>query len=178
MSRHIDDFVTGCALKPAPTTTSAADPCTNGAARLTVAQGEMDPTLSSGDDVAFAKFDPSGPRGADIVIVNWLAWTGDAGPNAPERVIGLAGDRVELRDGGVVLNGSVLSEPYLAVGARTDPLPGDPLVWVVPEASVFVLGDGRTGSADSRHYGVVPVAALMGRVIFRCGPLDRRGPTA
>jgi len=136
----------------------------------------MEPTLQAGD-VEVVPMPLSGPRRGDIVAIDWRAWTGDLGPDAPYRVIGVAGDRVELRGGEVVLNGAVLDEAYVDGGGVTNPVPGQGSDWIVPAASFFVLGDSRTSAADSRSaYGFVPNGALLGRVSIRCGPPDRRGP--
>ena len=75
------------------------------------------------------------------------------------RVIGLPGDTVECRDGRVHRNGSALDEPYLADGARTDCEP------TVPAGSLYVLGDNRSISTDSRHEGTVAMSSVVGRVI-------------
>jgi signal peptidase I len=90
------------------------------------------------------------------------------------RVIGLPGDRIDLQGGHVVLNGSVLPDTH---GPTNRFFNDRPAAWVVPEASVFVLGDARSAAADSRGtYGFVPKAALIGTTSFRCGPANRRGP--
>ena len=143
---------------------------------LQVAQGQMDPTLESGDVVAVVPLGLSGPKRGDIVAIDWRTWTGDAGPDAPMRVIGAAGDHIELHAGTVILNGSALAEPYLEADAATNPVPDGPSDWIVPDGSVFVLGDGRRNAADSRTYGLVPDGSLQGRVEFRCGPAGRSGP--
>ena len=145
---------------------------------LQVAQGAMDPTLTSGDVVAVVPLGPSGPKRGDIVAIDWPTWTGDAGPDTPMRVIGGVGDHIELQAGTIILNGSALAEPYLEAAAATDPVPDGPSDWIVPDGSVFVLGDGRRNAADSRVYGLVPNGALLGRVVFRCGPAGRSGPVS
>ena len=76
------------------------------------------------------------------------------------RVIGLPGDTVECRDGRVHRNGTVLDEPYLAAGARTECEPT-----TVPAGSLYVLGDNRSISTDSRHEGTVAMSWVVGRVI-------------
>ena len=105
-----------------------------------------------------------------------------------KRVIGVPGDRIHLRDGVVYLNGQPLHEPYAVyeaayrdqfrdqfpAGVFTDPgvdthwwlemrgnLAGEDLV--VPAGSYFVLGDNRNHSRDSRYWGFVPRAAILGR---------------
>ena len=166
----------GTELQPTNTDQSA---CGSAAQMLRVAQGAMDPTLESDDVVAVVPLGLLGPRRGDIVAIDWQTWTGDAGPATAMRVIGAAGDHVELKSGAVILNGSALAEPYLEADTATNPVPDDGRSdWMVPAGSVFVLGDGRPNAADSRFYGPVPDEALRGRVVFRCGPAGRRGPVS
>lgn len=93
-----------------------------------------------------------------------------------KRVIAGGGDRVEIgRDGSVYINGSLLEEPYLAeksLGECTIEFPCR-----VPEGTVFVLGDNRAASMDSRlkAIGCVESSQIIGRVIFRAWPLADAG---
>ena len=89
-----------------------------------------------------------------------------------KRVIGVAGDVVELRDGVVHLNGVALDESaYVFHGQRTDPMDGISS-WVVPTGSLFVLGDHRGNSSDSRTaLGPIPVSSVIGRAILRYWPI-------
>ncbi len=79
-----------------------------------------------------------------------------------KRLIGLPGDHISIRGGLVYVNGERLSEPYLAPGTvtRTDYVDFET---TVPAGSIFVLGDDRTGSWDSRGFGPVPIANIVGR---------------
>lgn len=86
-----------------------------------------------------------------------------------KRVIGLPGDHVVVEDGRVSVNGTPLEEPY----ARLDEHDG---AYTVPEGNLFVLGDNRANSADSRsQLGYVPVADVVGRAVVTIWPLDRLG---
>lgn len=167
-----------CSTETVPTNSEAVAACGSGAQLLQVAQGAMDPTLQSDDVVAVVPLGLLGPTRGDIVAFDWRTWTGDAGLNAPMRIIGTAGDHIELRAGTVILNGSALVEPYLEAGVATNPVADGPSDWIVTDGSVFVLGDGRQNAADSRVYGLLPSAALLSRVLFRCGPGGRRGPVS
>lgn len=80
-----------------------------------------------------------------------------------KRVIGKSGDVLEFKDGQVYRNGSVLAEPYI----KESMLYASAKKIVVPEGSVFVMGDNRNNSADSRFIGPVPVDHVMGSVVFK-----------
>lgn len=101
------------------------------------------------------------PQRGDIVVLR------DPTDGAPvvKRVVGLAGDTIELRDGWVYVNGSRLEEPYLAEGTRTWPVRAEWSRVTCGPGQVYVLGDNRAVSADSREYGPVRCDALLGRVL-------------
>ena len=88
-----------------------------------------------------------------------------------KRVIALPGETVEVRDGHVYINGQVLNEPYL----DQNTYPGMPAK-VVPPNEVFVLGDNRGASNDSRAFGFVPYSDIVGKAWFRYWPLSDIGP--
>ena len=92
-----------------------------------------------------------------------------------KRVIGEAGDFVEFRDGYVYINDERLDEPYID-GPVTECL-GDEYCdgYQVPEGTVFVLGDNREYSLDSRAFGPVPLDNIIGQAWFVNWPLDKAG---
>lgn len=95
-----------------------------------------------------------------------------------KRVIGIGGDTVEVRDGQVFVNGVALDEPYLfhsAAGAAEATVASDPSRWVVPEGELFVMGDHRQASEDSRIFGPIPVSSVIGRGVLRYWPLSELG---
>ena len=81
-----------------------------------------------------------------------------------KRVAGLGGDRVGIADGVLVVNKRQVAEPYVDHD-RVDGTYFGPVE--VPPRSVWVLGDARAGSVDSRVYGAVPVEEIVGRVLLR-----------
>lgn len=95
----------------------------------------------------------------------------DGGTTFVKRLIGLPGDHVRERHGSIFINGKALSEPYVTPAER-DHESGS---WYVPKGRYFFLGDNRSDSCDSRVWGTVPRADLIGPVIFRYWPPDRIG---
>jgi signal peptidase I len=136
----------------------------------------MLPTLREGQhllvDKLTPRFDPYS-RG-DIVVFHAPGTTPDAVPYI-KRVIGVAGDHVALEDGRVLVNGVALDEPYISDDGQdhgaTLPLDGT-TDWDVPAGDVFVMGDHRAQSVDSREFGPVAVDQVIGRAVIRFWPLD------
>lgn len=92
-----------------------------------------------------------------------------------KRVIGLPGDHVEIKGGKVYINGTILRENYLDVGTVTEMGEGCFDDVVVPKGYVYVLGDNRDKSADSRRFGCIPIDKIEGKAVFRFWPLNRIG---
>lgn len=138
-----------------------------------VPTGSMIPTIEIQDRVIANKFIYrfSDLEAGDIVVLDDPTGTV---PTLIKRVIATGGQTVDLQDGNVVVDGVVLDEPY------THGLPSDPMIqempYSVPEGSVWLMGDNRTNSADSRVFGAVPVTEIKGKAIFCFWPLDRAGP--
>jgi signal peptidase I len=95
-----------------------------------------------------------------------------------KRVIGLPGETVEVHDGKVWINGTALDEPYLyadgGVIAPTEAT-GDTDRWVVGAGQLFVMGDHRAASSDSRVFGPIDRSSVIGRAWLRYWPLDTFG---
>ncbi len=88
-----------------------------------------------------------------------------------KRVIGVPGDRVQARDNQVFINNQLLIEPYLDEGTITRDF--GPII--VPEGEVFVMGDNRGDSRDSRSFGTISEDRVIGRAFFLFWPLNRIG---
>ena len=92
-----------------------------------------------------------------------------------KRVIGLPGETIRIHDGSVTINGQVLEEPYIAQSPIYN---GE---WMIGEGQLFVLGDNRTASGDSRCSreegctGLVPLDAVIGTALLRVWPPGRFG---
>jgi len=118
-------------------------------------------------------------RGDIVVLDPPLQFVGSNGEPFIKRVIGLPGDHVELRDGKVYVNGTVLDEPYVfsdgGVRQATDPTPGGPSEWLVPAGELLVMGDHRRESADSRSFGPIEISHVIGRAWLRYWPIDTFG---
>lgn len=138
----------------------------------------MEPSLSFGQHILVEKITyPYGtPHRGDIVVFRY--------PRNPsrafvKRVIGLPGDRVEVTGGHVIVNGFLLNEPY-AAGETEGIYPST----IIPEGRLFVLGDNREVSEDSRSslVGLVPMENIEGKVFLRIYPfyaisrLDKQKP--
>ena len=155
-----------------------------------IPSGSMIPTLTAGDRVIVEKVSywfGEADRGDVIVFERSVAdpqgdedgiWTqvGDAfkelfgfptdGTDLIKRVIAVEGETVEASGGRVRINGQPIDEPYLPNGTTTETF--GPIV--VPEDSVFVMGDNRDGSDDSRIFGPIPTDTIVGRALMIVWP--------
>ena len=95
-----------------------------------------------------------------------------------KRVIGLPGDHIEIKDGKVYLNGEEFNEPYLQEGVTTSVDINEYHDLVVPENCVFVMGDNRDHSTDSRAFGCIPLEKIEGKVWIRFWPFNLFGHVA
>lgn len=89
-----------------------------------------------------------------------------------KRVIATPGEHVQIKDGKVYINGKELQEDYLADDVITDSAEGQFVDLIVPEGTVFVMGDNRDHSADSRRFGCIPYEKIEGKVVLRFWPLN------
>jgi len=127
----------------------------------------MNPTLFTGERVCISRLTIArgGPERGDIVVFQYPL---DPSRAFVKRVVGLPGDSMEIRGGRVLVNGSFLSESYSVIRDQSS-LPA----MRVPEGQVFVLGDNRPVSEDSRFFGFVPLQNLRGEVFLVYWPPSR-----
>jgi signal peptidase I len=131
----------------------------------------MEPGIQDGSVLLVDTISPhlTGYARGDIVVVPTPETARYAFPILVKRIVAVAGDHVEVRDGSLFVNGTRAVEPYLAAGTT---IPGGPRATsvVIPPGSVFVMGDHRQNSFDSKAFGPVPVATLVGRAWFAVAP--------
>jgi signal peptidase I len=145
-----------------------------------VQQQSMEHTLEPDQYVLVDKLTPrfdSYKRGDIVVFIPPADWVQEDGTPFIKRVIGLGGDTVEIKDGNVLINGLKITEPYIYADAPGDPpqpttVQGDASRWVIAPGDLFLMGDHRQNSQDSRTFGEVPVSQVIGRAWLRYWPIN------
>ncbi|MFF2010808.1 signal peptidase I [Streptomyces sp. NPDC058195] len=140
----------------------------------TVPTQSMTPTVHSGDRVLAERIDGAAVRRGDVVVFTDPAW-GDM--PMVKRVVGIGGDKIACcgKDGRLTVNGKPLDEPYLQ---NKDRASAEDFTAQVPEGQLFLLGDDRTASLDSRVHledagkGSVPRDAVQARVDAIAWPMN------
>jgi signal peptidase I len=154
-----------------------------------IPSASMTPQLEVNDRVVVSKlaYRLHNPRRGDIVVF-------DAPPGLPaipdnasapirfirrlfqpstqefiKRVVALPGEKVEGRQGRILIDGKRLVEPYLPPGTTTSTFAPT----VVPSGRLWVMGDNRTNSEDSRVFGPIPRSTVVGRAVVRVWPVRR-----
>lgn len=140
-----------------------------------VVEGEsMYSTLDTGDRVFVNKlsYRLHDPNRGDVVVLHQI--TGAAERDLIKRVIGLPGETVEMRNCTVLIDGRVLNEPYLDPEVVTPTNCGGDFAFAgaIPDDHVFVMGDNRGGSQDSRAIGPIAEDDLVGRAFVVFWPRD------
>ena len=157
-----------------------------------IPSGSMEPTLDVGDRVLVNKlsYRLHDVNRGDLVVFEANEGAGDCGQPVSEaaasaseegikdlikRVIALPGETIDLRDNHIVIDGRVLEEPYIASDVPTAPTGSIEFPFEVPEGCVFVMGDNRTDSRDSRIFGPIDEDQIVGRAFVRVWPLTTIG---
>ncbi len=131
-----------------------------------VRESSMLPTLHDGDALVIDRFTYHfrDPEVGEIVTAHIDA----TGADVVKRVVAVGGDTIGVEDGELILNGRVVDQSY----ANLDQMEG--YFWgpiTVPAGQLFLMGDNRLESSDSRNYGPIPVDAVDGRYVARFWPL-------
>ncbi len=153
---------------------------------VAVRAGSMEHTLLTGDQILVLRLRLGAPRRGDLVSFRYPV---DRRQSFIKRVIAAGGDRVRFQDGRLLLNGAPISEPYVVHKASLpdsfltnfpngvasfSPIPDWPAELarhtrnqelVIPEGKLFVLGDNRDNSLDSRHWGFLDPKDILGRPV-------------
>ncbi len=150
-----------------------------------IPSSSMEPTLLVGDHILVIKclygirvpflgkqlIEFSKPKRGEIVV---FVYPRDPKKDFIKRVIGLPGERVEIRDKKVLINGRPLDDPWGVWEREGVPRPSFGPV-TVPEDHYFVMGDNRDNSMDSRYWGFVPKENLIGRAFVIYWSWDSNG---
>lgn len=140
-----------------------------------IPSGSMEPTLQVDDRILVGKFSyrlGKIERG-DVIVFHYPL---NPGKDFVKRVVALAGETVELREGVVLIDGAPIEELYptaLAGGDRACTSNYGPQK--IPGGQLFVLGDNRCNSEDSRFFGFVPLQNVVGKALFVYWPPSRLG---
>ena len=161
---------------------------------VTVEGPSMQNTMFSGQRLIVYKlgYALSFPKRGDIIVFKYKEGTNTVLPLADKiplindiipkddeedyikRVIAVPGDRIDIRDGFVYVNGEKQSEPY-AIGSTNVFSDIKFPIESIPSGKLFVMGDNREMSSDSRMIGLVDISQVKGRAVFRIYPLDQWG---
>lgn len=145
-----------------------------------VQQSSMERTLLEEQYVLVDKLTPrfdEYKRGDIVVFTPPDAWVGANQTPFIKRVIGVGGETVEIHDGAVFIDGVRLDEPYVygEDDGTPEPTTASRDSWLVPAGELFLMGDHRQDSADSRAFGSVPVDQVIGRAWLRYWPFGAFG---
>ncbi len=131
-----------------------------------VPSDSMEPALRHSDYIGGFKIDSAELRRGDIVV-----FSGDQmGDYYVKRVVGLPGETLRIFLGKVYINGRRLDEPYVVHHSLES---SDPIQ--IPDDHVFLMGDNRSNSVDSRQYGPVPAGKIAAKASFIYNPISRIG---
>ncbi len=137
-----------------------------------IPSASMEPTLIPRDHVLVNKFIYrfQEPNYGDIMV---FAYPPDPTKDYIKRMIGKPGDKIRLEDGVLYRNGDKVEEGYRQRPLEMSDYPGDGGEALVPDGHYFMMGDNRANSADSRVWGYLPEANIVGKAFVVYFPFDR-----
>ncbi len=153
-------------------------------ATYSIPSGSMEPTLQVGDRIVVDKlsYDLHGVDRGNIVVFSTPPNEDCAGPPVSDlvkRVIGLPGETISVSGGHVFINGHLLAETWLPSSQQGKTYPGpSPAPYAlhhpfrIPQNEVYVMGDNRMLSCDSRYWGPIHESTIVGKVDLRIWPLS------
>jgi signal peptidase I len=156
-------------------------------ATYSIPSGSMEPTLQIGDRIVVDKlaYDLHGVDRGNIVVFSTPPNEDCAGPPVSDlvkRVVGLPGETISVSGGNVFINGRLLSQSWLPSSQQGKTYPGpSPAPYAlhrpykIPQGDVYVMGDNRMLSCDSRYWGPIAESTIVGKVDLRIWPLSRLG---
>lgn len=129
-----------------------------------VQTGSMQQTLPDKDWVVLdtSEYELSRLNRGDIVLFQHP----ETGDQTLQRIIGLPGERITVHGGGLFIDGSWISEPYISEQLNQQRIPQGVVEMTVPEQALFVMADNRDNSRDSRYWGAIKWADIQGAVIY------------
>lgn len=129
----------------------------------------MEPTLWTGERLFVSKLSYrfGTPQRGDVVMFKYPL---NPSKDYVKRIIAIGGDTIEMRMGRVYINGQLVAEPFVQFPGLSNYSP-----YVVPEGKIFLMGDNRTNSEDSRRFGAVDLSLVRGKAVFRVWPLKTAG---
>lgn len=139
---------------------------------IIVKGSSMVPTLENKDYLLINKqaYNLGEPERGDIVVFPHEEGDGEESLYI-KRVIALPGDRLVIKNGNVYINDELQEEEYIKNAATTS----GKIDFVIPEGEIFVMGDNRENSSDSRYFGTVTIDDVLGEVMVRLFPLNKIG---
>ena len=142
-----------------------------------VPSGSMEPTISTGERVIAEQISYyfRDVKPGDIIVFEDPE---NSNRNLLKRCIAVGGQTIDLQNGVTYIDGIALSEPYI-YGKPTEPSTRSIAIinypYTIPDDSIWVMGDNRTNSKDSRYFGPIATSAIKKRVFFTSWPLNNLG---